>query len=96
MPRRLGLVCAGSTRQRVVLASPGTAGNKLLLLLLLAASFQQVKGGSCGLSLWNLDLKAPQLVATFTGANALSPEESPTVPKYTHTGAARTNCGIKR
>ena len=31
--RRLGLVCAGATQQRVVLASPVTAGNKLLLLL---------------------------------------------------------------
>ena len=31
--RRLGLVCAGATRQRVVLASPVTAGNKHLLLL---------------------------------------------------------------
>ena len=32
--RRLGLVCAGATQQRVVLASPVTAGNKHLLLLL--------------------------------------------------------------
>ena len=30
--RRLGLVCAGATRQRVVLAFPVTTGNKLLVL----------------------------------------------------------------
>ena len=35
--RRLGRVCAGATLQRVVLASPVTAGNKLLLLRLLSA-----------------------------------------------------------
>ena len=33
--RRLGLVCSGATRQRAVLASSVTSGNKLLLLLLL-------------------------------------------------------------
>ena len=30
-PPRLGFVCAGATRQRVLLASPVTAGNKLLV-----------------------------------------------------------------
>ena len=30
-PPRLGFVCAGATRQRVLLASPVTAGDKLLL-----------------------------------------------------------------